>query len=245
MLFDQKTAIVTGASRGIGAAIAKRLAAEGASVAVNYSRDEAGASAVVQEITAEGGTALAIQADVSEPEAFKRLFDTTEGVFGAADILINNAGTMRLSPLAEATDADFDRQLSVNLGGTFRSVREAAKRLNNGGRIINITSSVVGLYQPGYGLYAATKAAVEALTHVLAKELGPRAITVNAISPGPIATDFFMTGKPQELVDTISRSIPLGRLGEPDDIAKVVSLICGPDSGWVNGQIIRANGGVI
>lgn len=245
MRLKDKTAIVTGAGKGIGAAIARRLAQEGCAVTVNYARDEAAARQVVQDIEQAGGRAIAVRANVGDPAAMPTLFDAAETAFGPADILVNNAGMMRLSPLAEATDADFDDHCTTNLGGTFRGMREGAMRLRNGGRIISVSSSVVGFYQPGYGLYAATKAAIEAMTHVLAKELGPRGITVNAISPGPVETDFFMRGKSAELVASITRMIPLGRLGRPDDIADAVAFLAIPESGWINGQTIRANGGAV
>lgn len=245
MKLKDKTAIITGAGKGIGAAIARRLAEDGCAVVVNYARDEAAARQVVQNVERAGGKALAVQADVAHPTAMRILFDAAEAAFGPVDILVNNAGTMRLSPLAEATDADFEDQCAINLGGTFRGMREGAKRLRDGGRIISVSSSVVGFYQPGYGLYAATKAGIEALTHVLAKELGPRGITVNAIAPGPVETDFFMHGKSEELVASITRLIPLGRLGRPDDIAGAVAFLASPESRWINGQTIRANGGAV
>jgi 3-oxoacyl-[acyl-carrier protein] reductase len=245
MRLKNKTAIVTGAGKGIGAAIARRLAQEGCAVAVNYARDEAAARQVVQNIEQAGGKAVAVQADVGDPAGMPALFDAAEAAFGLVDLLINNAGMMRLSPVADATDADFDDHCAINLGGTFRGMREGAKRLRDGGRIISVSSSVVGFYQPDYGLYAATKAGIEALTHVLAKELGPRGITVNAIAPGPVETDFFMRGKSEELVASITRMIPLGRLGRPDDIADAVAFLAGPESRWINGQTIRANGGAV
>lgn len=245
MRLKGKTAIVTGAGKGIGAAIARRLAREGCAVTVNYARDEAAARQVVQDIGQAGGKAVAVQADIGDPAGMPTLFDAAEAAFGPADILVNNAGMMRLSSVADATDADIEDHCAVNLGGTFRGMREGARRLRDGGRIISLSSSVVGFYQPGYGLYAATKAGIEALTHVLAKELGPRGITVNAIAPGPVETDFFMRGKSEELVASITRMIPLGRLGRPDDIAEAVAFLAGPDGGWINGQTIRANGGAV
>ena len=160
-------------------------------------------------------------------------------------MLVNNAGIMTLATIAEADDAAFDRQIAVNLKGSFNTMREAASRLRAGGRIINFSSSVVGLLQPTYGVYAATKAAVEAMTAVLAKELRGRSITVNAVAPGPTATDLFLKGKPPELVDRLAKMAPLERLGEPADIAAVVSFLAGPDGAWVNGQVLRANGGII
>jgi 3-oxoacyl-[acyl-carrier protein] reductase len=245
MTLKDKTAIVTGAGKGIGAAIARRLAQKGCAVVVNYARDEAAACQVVQDIEQVGGKAVAVKSDVSDPAGMPALFDTAEAAFGPVDVLVNNAGMMRLSPLADAADADFDDHCAINFGGTFRGMREGARRLRDDGRIISVSSSVVGFYQPGYGLYAAAKAGIEAMTHVLAKELGPRGITVNAIAPGPVETDFFMRGKSEELVANITRMIPLGRLGRPDDIADAVAFLAGPESRWINGQTIRANGGAV
>jgi len=242
---DTRTAIVTGASRGIGAAIAQRLAADGFAVVVNYARGREEAASVVGAIEGGGGRAVAVQADISTSAGISALFDAAEAAFGGADVLVNNAGIMKLSPLAQTDDALFEQQVAINLGGVFRGMREAARRLRDNGRIVNFSSSVVGLYQPGYGIYAATKAAVEAMTHILAKELGPRRITVNAVAPGPVATELFMDGKSEEQVAAISKMNPLGRLGTPEDIARIVAFLAGPDSAWVNGQVIRANGGVI
>jgi 3-oxoacyl-[acyl-carrier protein] reductase len=242
---QSKTAIVTGSSRGIGAAIAGRLAADGFQVIVNYSNGAALAEAVVRAIEQAGGKARAIQADVSDARAVARLFDEAEAVFGGVDVLVNNAGIMALTNIADTSDETFERTVNVNLRGTFNTLREAAKRLRSGGRIINFSSSVVALLQPTYGVYAATKAAVEALTSVLAKELRGRSVTVNAIAPGPTATDLFLKGKPQELVDRLAKAAPLERLGEPGDIAAAVSFLAGPDGAWINGQTLRANGGII
>lgn len=173
------------------------------------------------------------------------MFDFAEAAYGCVDVLVNNAGIMKLGPVADFDDATFDQTIAINLKGTFNGLREAAKRLRSGGRIVNFSSSVVGLYQPTYGIYTSTKAAVEALTHILAKELGSRRITVNAVAPGPVATELFFEGKDQATLDRIKQMNPLCRLGDVDDIARVVSLLVGPDGGWINGQIIRANGGVI
>ncbi|MCA0045796.1 SDR family oxidoreductase [Mesorhizobium sp. B283B1A] len=240
-----RAAIVTGASKGIGAAITQRLARDGMAVVVNYSQGRTEAEAVVSAIEAGGGKAIAVQANIADPAGIAMLFDAGEQAFGGVDILVNNAGIMKLSPVAETDDASFDHQVATNLGGVFRGMREGARRLRDGGRIISFSSSVVGLYQPGYGVYAATKAAVEAMTHILAKELGARRITVNAVAPGPVETALFTDGKSAAQIEAIGKMIPLGRLGQPDDIAGVVSFLAGPDSFWVNGQIIRANGGVI
>ena len=240
-----KTAIVTGASRGIGAAVAERLAADGFSVVVNFAGDSAPAEVLATKIVDAGGAAVAVKADVSSPADVQRLFDGAETAFGGVDVLVNNAGIMQLATIADADDAFFDRHIAVNLKGVFNGMREASKRLRNGGRIVSFSSSVVGLYQPTYGVYAATKGGVEAMTHVLANELRGRSITVNAVAPGPTATDLFLTGKPQEVVDRLSKLAPLERLGRPHDIADVVAFLVGPDGGWVNGQILRANGGII
>lgn len=240
-----RTAIVTGSSKGIGAAIARRLAADGFAVVVNYASGAEAAAAVVKEIEGAGGRAVAVKADIAATEGMKTLFDSAEQAFGGVDVLVNNAGIMQLSPIADTTDEAFERQVAINLGGVFRGVREAAQRLREGGRIVNFSSSVVGLYQPTYGVYAATKAAVEAITHILAKELGPKGITVNAVAPGPVETELFMKGKSDDLLKAIIGMNPLKRLGQPEDIAGVVSFLAGPDGGWVNGQVVRANGGVV
>lgn len=240
-----KVAIVTGASRGIGAAVAERLANDGFTVVINYSGDAAPAEALARKIESKGGRALSVKADVSDPQAVRGMFDATEAAFGGVDVLVNNAGIMTLSNIADTDDATFDRQINVNLKGTFNTLREAAKRLRNGGRIINFSSSVVGLLQPTYGVYAGTKAAVEAMTSILAKELRGRAITVNAVAPGPTATDLFLKGKPQEVVDRLAKLAPLERLGQPTDIAAAVAFLAGPDGAWINGQTLRANGGII
>ena len=240
-----KVAIVTGASRGIGAAVAERLARDGFTVVVNYAGDAASAEALVRRIEEAGGHALAALADVSEPAAVRRLFDGAETAFGGVDVLVNNAGIMTLANVADTDEAAFDRLIAVNLKGTFNTLREAAARLRAGGRIVNFSSSVVGLLQPTYAAYAATKAGVEAITSILAKELRGRNITVNAIAPGPTATELFLKGKPPELVDRLARLAPLERLGQPEDIAAAVAFLAGPDGGWINGQVLRANGGII
>ncbi len=242
---QHKTAIVTGGSKGIGAAISKHLAANGIAVVVNYRSGQAEAEAIVQAITDAGGRAIAARADIAHPAGIPSLFDAAEAAFGGTDILVNNGGIMKLAPIADTDDATFDQQIATNLGGVFRGMREAARRLRDNGRIISFSSSVVGLYQPGYGVYAATKAAVEALTHILAKEVGKRGITVNAVAPGPVATELFLGDKSADQVAAIEKMNPFGRLGQPADIARVVAFLASPESAWISGQIIRANGGVV
>ncbi len=210
-----KVAIVTGASRGIGAAVARRLARDGFTVAVNYANGEAAALALVREIEAAGGRAITARADVADPVAVSRMFDAAEAAFGGVDVLVNNAGIMPLKPIADSDDAFFDRLLAVNLKGTFNGLREAARRLRNGGRIVNFSTSVIGLRLETYGVYAATKSAVETLTAILSKELRGRSITVNAIAPGPTATHLFLDGKPQDLIDRMAKLNPLEAPGAP------------------------------
>jgi 3-oxoacyl-[acyl-carrier protein] reductase len=240
-----RTAIVTGSSRGIGAAIAERLAKDGFNVVVNYAGNAAEAEALTGKILASGGQAIAVRADVADSAAVKAMFDRAEAEFGGVDVLVNNAGIMPLGKFAEVDDATFDRTIATNLKGVFNGMREAARRLRGGGRIISFSSSVVGLYQPGYGVYAATKGGVEAMTHVLANELRGRNISVNAVAPGPTATDLFLRGKSQEIIDRLTKVAPLERLGQPEDIAGVVAFLAGPDGAWINGQVLRANGGAV
>jgi 3-oxoacyl-[acyl-carrier protein] reductase len=240
-----RVAIVTGASGGIGAAVAERLAKDGFTVVVNYAGNAASAQAVVARIEAAGGRAVAAQADISDVAAVARMFESTETAFGGVDVLINNAGIMNMATIKDSTDDLFDRHIEVNLRGTFNTLREAARRLRDGGRIVNFSSSITSRLVPTYGVYAATKAAVEAMTSILAKELRGRNITVNAVAPGPTATKLFLDGKPQEVVDQLSKMAPLERLGQPEDIADAVAFLAGPDGGWINGQTLRANGGII
>ena len=242
---SNKVAIVTGASRGIGAAIAERLGSDGFTVVVNYAGRVADAETIAQKIETSGGKAIPHQADVSDPAAVAQMFDAAEAAFGGVDVIVNNAGIMKLAPIAEADDALFDSQVAINLKGTFNLLREAAKRLRGGGRIINLSTSVIGLSLPGYGVYVATKAAVEGLTKVLANELRGRNITVNAVAPGPTATALFLDGKSPELIDRMAKMNPLERFGTPEDIANVVAFFAGPDGAWINGQVLRANGGMV
>ena len=240
-----KVAIVTGASRGIGAAVAERLAADGFTVIINYSGDTGSAEALANKIEAGDGRALIAKADVSDPNAVRAMFDTVEATFGGVDVLINNAGMMKLAKIADSDDALFDRQIAVNLKGSFNAMREAAKRLRDGGRIVNLSTSVVGTRLETYGVYAATKAAIETMTAILSKEMRGRNITVNAVAPGPTATELFLDGKSAELVERLAKMNPLERLAEPEDIASVVAFLVGPDGGWINGQVLRANGGMV
>ena len=241
---NSQVAIVTGASRGIGAAVAQRLAKDGFAVAVNYASSPAQADALVAELKAGGARALAVKADVSKAAEVRAMFDAVEAQLGKVDVLVNNAGVLKTMPLAEHTDALYDLTFDINVRGTFNTLREAATRLNEGGRIVNFSSTTLALNMPGYAIYNATKAAVEAFTHVFAKELRGRNITVNAVAPGPIATSLFLDGKTEEQVQTFAKMPPLQRLGQPEDIASVVSFLASPDSGWVNGQVLRANGGI-
>lgn len=245
MSIEKKIALVTGASRGIGAAIAQRLGRDGFTVIINFAGNVDAAQAVAKEIQQNGGTAVTARADVSDVDAVKQMFDTAESTYGGIDVLVNNAGIMSLAPLATMTDYQFNKLIDINLKGTFNTLREAANRLRRGGRIINLSTSVVGLKLETYGAYAATKAAVETLTMIMAKELRGKNITVNAVAPGPTATELFLTDKSNELIDRISKMNPLERLGTPNDIAKIVSFLASPDGEWVNAQVLRANGGLI
>ncbi|WP_321790552.1 SDR family oxidoreductase [Burkholderia pyrrocinia] len=244
MSTSEKVALVTGSSRGIGAEIARRLARDGFRVVVNYAGSAGPAQDVVDAIVADGGEAIAVQADVADPAATATLFDAAERAFGRLDVVVNSAGVMKLAAIADVDDAAFDQTVAINLKGTFNVSREAAKRLRDGGRIVNLSSSVIGMRLPTYGVYIATKAAVEGLTQVLAQEMRGRGISVNAVAPGPVATELFLQGKSPELVDRMAKMNPLERLGQPGDIAGVVAFLAGPDGAWVNGQILRANGGM-
>jgi 3-oxoacyl-[acyl-carrier protein] reductase len=240
-----RIALVTGASRGIGAAVAQRLAADGFTVVIHYAANAASAEKLARTIEAAGGRALTAKADVSDVAAVAHMFDAVEAAFGGIDVLVNNAGIMMLSSIADSDDTLFERQIAVNLKGTFNTLREAGKRLRNGGRIINFSTSVVGLKLETYGVYAATKAAIETLTAIMSKEMRGRSITVNAIAPGPTATDLFLNGKSDELIARLAKMNPMERLGTPQDIAASVSFLAGPDGAWINGQVLRANGGII
>jgi 3-oxoacyl-[acyl-carrier protein] reductase len=241
---NSQVAIVTGASRGIGAAVARRLANDGFAVAINYASSSKEADALVAELAAQGTKAIAIKADVANADEVRAMFEATEQQLGKIDVLVNNAGVLKTVSLADTSDALYDQTFGINVRGTFNTLREAAARMNDGGRMINFSSTTLALNMPGYAIYNATKAAVEAFTHVFAKELRGRNITVNAVAPGPIATSLFLDGKTEEQIQTFAKMPPLQRLGQPEDIASVVSFLAGPDAAWVNGQILRANGGI-
>jgi 3-oxoacyl-[acyl-carrier protein] reductase len=238
-----RTAIVTGASRGIGRAIAKRLAADGFSVVVNYAGNASKADGAVQEIVAAGGHALAVKANVANEYEVGQLFEQTLAQFGQIDVVVHNAGIMTLSPIIKNDVQQFDSTIATNLRGAFLMLAQAAQHITDGGRIIALSSSVLAKSFPSYGAYIASKAGVEGLVRVLANELRGRKITVNAVAPGPVGTELFLGDKTPEQIAQLSKVAPLERLGEPDDIARVVSFLAGPDGGWINAQILRANGG--
>lgn len=238
-----KAAVVTGASRGIGRAVARRLARDGFAVVVNYASSAGQAEAAVAEIKSAGGEAIAVKADVANPADVERLFEETLKTFGALDVVVNNSGIMPLSPIEKGDVELFDRVIATNLRGTFLVLAQAARHVAAGGRIIAFSSSVLAKSFPAYGPYIASKAGVEGLVHVLANELRGRNITVNAVAPGPVATELFLGDKSEEQIAQIAKMAPLERLGEPDDIANVVSFLAGPAGGWVNSQVLRVNGG--
>jgi 3-oxoacyl-[acyl-carrier protein] reductase len=245
MRLDGKVALVTGASRGIGRAIAVRLGRDGAAVVVNYSGNHEAARETVSAIDAVSGRAVAVQGDVAKVVDIQRLVDASFEHFGRLDILVNNAGVMFNKPVADVTENEFDRIIAVNVKGTFFACQQAARRMADGGRIINFSSSTTAMMLPTYGAYVATKGAVEQMSHVLAKELGSRGITVNVVSPGPTDTELFWKGKTEQDKLRFAQMAALGRLGQPNDIADVVALLVSDDASWITGQNIRANGGII
>lgn len=238
-----KTAVVTGASRGIGKAIAKRLARDGFAVVINYASNAKEADATVTEIKADRGQAISMKADVGNAADVERMFDETVKAFGTVDVVVNNSGIMPLSPIGKGDVALFDKVIQTNLRGTFLVMAQAAQRLAAGGRIIAFSSSVLARSFPTYGAYIASKAGVEGLVHVLANEMRGRNITVNAVAPGPVGTELFLTGKSDEQIAELAKLSPLERLGEPQDIERVVSFLAGPEGGWINSQVLRVNGG--
>jgi len=240
----QQVAIVTGASRGIGQAIALRLAADGFAIVVNYAGNTAKAQETVKAIEAQGGKAIAIQADVANQQDVARLFSESREAFGRLDVVVNSAGIMLMAPIAESSLDTFDKVIATNLRGTFLVLAQAAQHLGKGGRIIALSTSVIAKSFPSYGPYIASKAGVEGLVHVLANELRGRDITVNAIAPGPVATELFLKDKSDELISQLAKQSPMERIGQPEEIASAVSFLAGPDGAWVNSQIIRVNGGL-
>ncbi|MEU4983535.1 SDR family oxidoreductase [Streptomyces sp. NPDC021969] len=241
----ERVAVVTGGSRGIGRAVAQKLAEDGLAVVVNYARGAAAADETVAAVTGAGGRAIAVQADVAEEKEVAALFDRAEEEYGGVDVVVNAAGRMTLSPIADLDLAALDAMRRTNIRGTFVVAQQAARRLRAGGAFIGFSTSVVGAQFPTYGAYAASKGAVEAMTMILARELRGRDITVNTVAPGPTATDLFLDGKTPEQVDKLAKTPPLERLGTPEDIAAVVAFLGSPAGHWVNGQILRANGGLV
>jgi 3-oxoacyl-[acyl-carrier protein] reductase len=239
----KKVAIVTGASRGIGKAIAERLAKDGFVVVVNYVSNAPEAEQVVAGIKAQGGEAAAIKADVSDAGQVEQLFSQTLDKFGSVDVVVQNSGIMPLSPIGKGDAATFDKVISVNLRGTFLVLAQAAQHISTGGRIIAFSSSVLTKSFPTYGPYIASKAGVEGLVHVLANELRGRNVTVNAVAPGPVATELFLKDKSAEQIAEFTKMNPLERMGQPSDIANVVSFLAGSSGGWINSQVLLANGG--
>lgn len=239
---NNKVALVTGASRGIGAAVATKLANAGAKVIINYAGSKEEAEKTVQSIKENGGDAIAVKADVSKPGEVSALFDTAIAHYGRIDVLINNAGLMITKLLKDTTDEEFTRQFEVNVRGTFNTLREAATKLADKGTIINFSSSTTRLMLPGYGTYVATKGAVEQLTRVFAKEVGARGINVNAVLPGPTNTELFINGKSQEVIDRLASLNAFNRIATTEDIAKVVVFLAGDDAKWISGQTIGLNG---
>lgn len=239
-----KVVLVTGASRGIGSTIANQIAEAGAKVIVNYSGNKEAADKVVEQIIAKGGDAIAVQADVSKTDEVKNLFDIAIAHFGKIDVLVNNAGIMITKLIKDTTDEDFTRQFDINVKGTFNTMREAATRLENNGSIINFSTSVNRIMLPSYATYVATKAAVEQLTRVFSKEVGSKGINVNSVSPGPTNTELFTNGKPQEVIDRLASLSAFNRLGEPDDIAKIVVFLASDNAKWITAQNIGVNGGM-
>jgi 3-oxoacyl-[acyl-carrier protein] reductase len=242
---QQQVAIVTGGSRGIGRATARKLAAGGTAVVVGYAGGATEAGTVVEEITAAGGRAVAAGADVGDEKAVAAMFDLAQETYGGVDVVVNSAGIMPLTTIADLDLDTLDRIYHTNVRGAFVVLREAARRLRDGGSIVTVSTSQVGLRFPTYGPYVASKSAVEAVTLILARELRGRNITVNSVAPGPTATDLFLNGKDQETIDQLAKLPPLERLAEAGDIADIIGFLTGAEGHWVNGQVVRANGGII
>lgn len=245
MNLKRKTAIVTGASQGIGSNIAQQLGDLGIAVVVNYLSNREEAEKIVRTIKANGGEAMAIKADISNVQEIEHLFKTTIEEYGTVNILINNAGIMITKPILDIREEDFDKQFSINVKGTFFSCQQAYKYMEESGKIINFSTSVVGQMFPNYSFYAATKGAIEQLTRQLAKEFGKRKININAIAPGPIATNLFLNDKSPEEINGIVKANSFGRIGETQDISNIIKFLISDDSNWITGQTIRVNGGFI
>lgn len=240
-----KVAVVTGASKGIGAGIAKAFGAEGASVVVNYSSDKAGADKAVAEIVKAGGKAIAVQGSVSKEADVKRLFAETTKAFGKVDILVNNAGVYKFQPITEVTEEEFQREYTTNVWGVLLTTREALKNFNDGGSVINVSSTVTRLAIPGSSIYAGTKGALDVITQVLGAELGPRKIRVNAVNPGLVESEGTHTMGiiGSDFQSQVETTTPLGRIGQPDDIAKVAVFLASDEAGWLTGEQLFAAGG--
>ncbi|SEF93544.1 SDR family oxidoreductase [Nitrosomonas ureae] len=240
-----KVAIVTGSARGIGAEIALTLAGAGAKVVVNYVKNKMAADKVCAAIAKAGGECSAVQADVSDPVAVQKLFTTAAEQFNQVDILINNAGILLFKEISEIRDEEFERIVDINFKSVFYTLREAAAKLADHGRVVTISSTVTRLMLPKYGAYAATKAAVEQLTRIFARETGKRGITANIVSPGPVDTELFRAGKTAADIERMSGMAALGRIGATDDIAQVVLFLASDEARWITGQNIAVNGGII
>ncbi|GGL09948.1 SDR family oxidoreductase [Streptomyces flaveus] len=240
-----RVAIVTGGSRGIGRETVSRLAADGFAVVVGYAGNRDLAEAAAKEVTAAGGRAIAVQADVADEQQVATLFDTAESEFGGVDVVVHAAGRLYLAPVADLDLAELDAVHRTNIRGSFVVAQQSARKIRSGGAMVAFSTSVVSLAFPGYGAYSASKGAIEALTMILARELRGRDVTVNAVAPGPTATDLFLDGKDEETIARLAAQSPLERLGTPADIAEVVAFLASPAGHWVNGQVIRANGGII
>ena len=242
---NDKVAIVTGASKGIGRQISKQLASLGISTVVNYHSNKQQAEEVVKEIIFDGGKAVSIQADISKVAEIKSLFEQTIKVYGKVDILINNAGLMINNPIEHVTEDEFDKHFSINVKGIYFACQQAMKHMQEHGKIINISTSVNGMMFPAYSVYSASKGAVEQITRQLAKEFGAKKISINAIAPGPVKTELFMQGKTEQQIEFLSKMNSFGRLGETEDIADFIELLVSDKAHWITGQTIKINGGLI